>query len=249
MSTIHYTLSDNLAILGVYCDSCNKCCSFRYASTHTNVAFWTKNKDKILCPDCAEDNLDIIYRKVLGKNDIPINRSTFGAKSQTDLRMYYYDCKNKESCKRYFCSKEEEIEELLSGIPKTVKKCNCNSLDCSDKINPEIQLLAKQFADKDFKILCKNPEIISNDCHSLVRNLFTYNYLSEFNGDTINFSHTLSGNEVNHYCGSISNVQIMIRQKSSPRIYGNFKDLKQRLVNIIDRLEFTVSFRYADKKN
>ena len=248
MSTIKYTLTNSIAVLGVYCNLCNECCSFLFRPPHTNIAFWTKNKDKILCPNCAEDNPDIIYRKVLYRKDIPINRSTFRAESKSDKRMYSDDLKNKEfyACS-FFCSKEEEIEELTSGIPRTVK-CDCGKLDCPEKINPEIQLLAKQFADKDFKITCKDPEIISNDCHSLVRNLFTYNYLSEFNDDMINFSHTLSGDEVNHYCGSISNVQIIVGLKSSPWIDGNLKDLKQRLVNIIDRLEFTVSFRYANKK-
>ena len=246
MSTIYYTLQSSSVILGVYCNSCDKCCSFAYTSTHTDVAFWTKNKDKILCPDCAEDNLDIIYRKVLGENDIPINRSIFCTTSSTDQHMFS-DRKNKESYKCFFCSKEEEIEELSSGKPRTVK-CYCNSVGCPEKINPEIQLLAKQFAHKDFKILYENPEIVSNDCHLLVRNLFTYNYLSEFNDDIVNFSHKFSENGVNHYCGSISYAQIMIGQKLSPWINGNLKDLKQRLVNVIDRLEFSVFFRYTDEK-
>jgi hypothetical protein len=218
-----------------------------------DIAFWTKNKEQILCPECAKVYPDIIYRKVMPKKDIPDYRSTF------KLELYYNSSffdnhKNKEPFKYCFCSEEEEIKELSSGIPRT-EKCKCPQLHCPDKIDPEKQLLATTFSNNKFEILCDDTEfinkIINHDCYSLVQKLFAYNYLKEFNGDIVNISHKNNNNIESEYCGSITDVHIMIDQKDSIWREGNLKELKQRLVDIIDRLNFTVSFRYFnfdDKK-
>lgn len=63
MSTIHYNLQSTSAVLGVYCNLCNKFCNFCHPWSHYDVAFWTLNKDQILCSDYWE-NLRNIIRQI-----------------------------------------------------------------------------------------------------------------------------------------------------------------------------------------
>jgi hypothetical protein len=131
MSTIYYNLRSSSAVLGVYCNQCNKCCSFFWSWPHDEVVFWTKNKEEILCPECAEKNSEKVYRKVLDRNDIPIHRSKFRTESFYDRQMFGNNTKNKKSYRYIFCTKEEEEDELSGRTPVPVISCKCGK--CQEK--------------------------------------------------------------------------------------------------------------------
>lgn len=138
--TIYYTLQSTIAVMAVYCNKCHKCCRYLDTNIDDNIAFWTKNKREIFCPDCSKDYPKQIYRKVYRQNDIPVDRSspdfTFSNNSKSDLytnyqKMYHNDANNKIAFWEYFCTREQEQDELNSGIPKKIL-CNCRLTYCSD---------------------------------------------------------------------------------------------------------------------
>jgi hypothetical protein len=112
MSNIYYSLESSDPVLAVYCNKCNKCCSFCNSYRHDSVAFWTKEKKAILCPACAKLNPDQVYRKVSNKNDIPLNRSYFKTTSNIDREMFSDNNKNKKDHSYYFCTEKQEQNEL-----------------------------------------------------------------------------------------------------------------------------------------
>lgn len=126
INNIYYTLQSSAAVLGVYCNMCNALCNYCYSWPHQNIAFWTHKKASIMCPECASKNKDKIYRKVHRFNDIPINRSYVRINgSLFDMHLFINNEKNKENHNYNFCTEEEELEELNSGIIKKDPICRC----------------------------------------------------------------------------------------------------------------------------
>jgi hypothetical protein len=123
--TVYYTLQSSTSILGVYCNNCMKCCSFAYSWPHENVAFWTHSKNQILCPMCAEKYPEKIYRKVIDRHDIPIDRSYFKTDSNFDRQLFHNDSDNKKTHSSRFCTKEEEELELTGTFPVKESICKC----------------------------------------------------------------------------------------------------------------------------
>ena len=125
MSTIYYTLESSYAVLAVYCNDCRRCCSFAYSWPHHDIAFWTINKEKILCPACAKNDPTKVYRKVMRERDIPLHRSKFRTESSSDQRMFGSDEENKKSFSYRFCSEREEEDELSGRVPMKKIDCDC----------------------------------------------------------------------------------------------------------------------------
>lgn len=243
MSYICYTLQSSTAVLGVFCNKCDQCCSFAYSSSHSDVAFWTKNKESILCSDCAKDEPNKIYRKVLSTKDIPLDRSYFKSKSRDDNYMFSDNSKNKKNYHYRFCTKEDEEKEFKSGIPKK-EKCDCQSKKCPDLINYDLLKQAKDFAKNEFKIICKDINVESN-WRDLVANLFHYNYTNEFESDIVQIK--IRNDE--HDCfrendSIITKVQIMIGKKFSPWQEETLKGLQERMMKVSEKLSFEVTTRY-----
>lgn len=129
-SCIYYTLISSTNVPAVFCNECNKICSFSYKWEHDNVAYWTHNKEKILCPTCAKNFPKIIYRKVFSRKDIPEHRS-FYRSNYDDDGIIRYDSQNKKIYKYYFCTKEEEDKEIRNKIVPIIK-CKCGNKSCQD---------------------------------------------------------------------------------------------------------------------
>ena len=215
MSTIYYILHSYTDILAVVCNDCKCQCSFAYTGYHAEVAFWTKSKNKILCPDCALDNPTEIYRPVLSKYDLPRNRS-----ERLYCGMVYLD--------DIFCSEQEEIEELLSGIPKKeLCKCNLTNIDCPNNPNLHLILEANTYSNTKFTI-----QSDGIDCSGLISKLFSYNDIDEFTNDQISI------NGVTHI---ITKAQIMVGMKGYPWSERSLKELQMRMVKEIHNS--TLSFR------
>lgn len=81
MSTqyIYYTQISSACVLGVYCNECNKLCDWGYSWPHFIIAYWTHDKDQILCPGCAKnpDNVSNVMRPVLKMKDLPRDRCVY----------------------------------------------------------------------------------------------------------------------------------------------------------------------------
>lgn len=106
MSTIYYTLQSSTAVLGVYCNSCDKLRSFAYTDDDSIVAYWTQNKEEILCPTCANNHKDKIFRKVKHSKDLPIKRSKYKFLDSWNHQMFKDDSKNKKTYPGYFCDED-----------------------------------------------------------------------------------------------------------------------------------------------
>ena len=221
MSQIYYTLRSATAVLIVYCNECKCECSFAYTGYHDKVAFWTKSKNKILCPDCALDNPTEIYRPVLSKHDLPHNRS----ESRYWITSYRDDI---------FCSEQEEIEELTSGIPKKVLcKCNSNDINCPNNPNLHLILEANTYSNTKFTI-CSD----TIDCSGLISKLFSYNNINEFKNDQI---------VINGVTYIITEAQIMVEMKGYPWNERSLKELQMRMVKEIHNS--TLSFEIRSQTN
>lgn len=130
MSFIHYRLRrlhHTKLVLEVFCSTCDNICSFLNYKQHDSVAFWTRNKEKILCPNCTMACENIIYRRVFGRKDIPIHRSILRP-SDDDVSLKD-DSDNKMIHPKLFCSKKKEDSELKQEYPRPTK-CDCGARDC-----------------------------------------------------------------------------------------------------------------------
>ena len=122
MSTIRYTLQSSSAILGVYCNTCDAFCNFAYSLHCKNIAYWEQDKKKILCPSCAEQNPDRVWRKVYSKYDLPIDRSSFYS---TWDRYLFSDANNKKTHWYFFeCEKDPVLEGNKCMYDKCKKEMN-----------------------------------------------------------------------------------------------------------------------------
>ncbi len=126
MSTIHYTFISSAAILGVFCNDCGKNCHWGYSWPCSERAFWTKNKDRILCPACAKLHPMEVYRRVFEYHDIPSYRSVFRTNCRDDQYMFHDDAANKSTKACHFCSREDEEDELSGRVPIKEPKCDCS---------------------------------------------------------------------------------------------------------------------------
>ena len=127
MSAIYYTLKrehHTKLVLEVFCSTCDKICSFLNYKPHDNVAFWTHNKEKILCPSCAMACDDLIYRRVFGRKDIPVHRSMLKLMDDS----LNNDTDNKMIHRHLFCTAKEENLELEEEHRSA--KCECGAIDC-----------------------------------------------------------------------------------------------------------------------
>lgn len=233
MSHIYYTLQSSTAVLGVYCNNCNTVCSFAYSSYHPKVAFFTKNKDKILCPDCALDFPDQVYRPVLSTGDIPIYRSSFKSNSYDDYQMFCNYSKN--SHQYYFCTEIEEQTELKSGIYKK-EQCSCRPDDLNCPNNPDLHLVqyAKKYSNNEFDVIP-----YSQFHNTLIQKLFSYNYIDEFHDDEL----VIDGQKY-----LIVKSQIMVGMRSSPWKEISLKTLQVRLVKkmINENVSFKIKYKNVD---
>jgi len=124
MEMIYYELQSSTAVLAVYCNFCGKRCSFCYSWPHYDIAFWTHKKESIMCPKCARNNKEKIYRKVHSERDIPLHRSRFRSTCSENIQMFSNHTENIKSYPYKFCSEEEEEKELNS-TKKIDPKCDC----------------------------------------------------------------------------------------------------------------------------
>lgn len=231
--TIYYTLQSSCAVLGVYCNKCDQKCSFGYSHRHNIIALWTLNKESILCPDCAKDWPDLIYRQVFYDRDIPIDRSTFKSESMTDRYMFSNDSENKKSYGYRFCTIEDEIAELQSKIPRQ-DECDCkpNDLNCPYSPYQKLVLMAPEYASIKFPIDSKSyPEKtpIDIDWYNLISKLFLYTHINEFDNEQI---------IVNDIPFIITKSQIMIGMNASPWRNDTLNNLKVRMMLEIEKLSF-----------
>ena len=126
---IFYTLQSSSAVLGVYCNFCARMCNFAYTATHENIAFWTHNKNNVICPQCVEKHPSLVYRKLQFRRDIPLDRSHFHADSKRDYKLFGNHEKNKEDFSHMFCASKQEDDELSGRVPFKQKPCNCDSCE------------------------------------------------------------------------------------------------------------------------
>ena len=228
MSTIYYCFSSSSAVLGVYCNDCDECCSFAYSWQHTNVAFWTTNKEKILCPECAFGRNDI-YRKVYNQNDIPLHRSYFKSNSRSDRNLFNNDTLNKKTYHYRFISSEKEKLEL--DAPLRIIKCDCKQEDCVDHIDYNKLERAKLYIDNLPICFFFVNEDLNYDRNQLFRKLFMYNYVNELKNDTIEITY-----QNTQYSMVISEVLIMVGMKYSPWKELKLKSLQTRFIDAIEYL-------------
>ena len=222
--------------LSVFCNICKKFCTFQYTCAHEIIAYWTKNKAKILCGDCAFDFSNIIYRKVLSKNDLPINRSRFISNNNKNNEVFGNDKRNKLTYSYYFCSiKDENIEFISGNIP--IIKCKCGLMSCPDLIkNYNSKLINESLNKKKYEIQCGDANVKA-DWPYILTNLFRYNYIKEAEDDFINLK---LYNQI--YEGVITDASIMFGKEKS--LHGvSFKLLKQTIIDY-NNLKFQAKIQY-----
>ena len=130
---ICYTMISSTAVLGIYCNFCDKMCDFGYSWPHQNIAFWTHYKNNVICPQCAKKYPWLVYRKLQSEKDIPLDRSYFKSNSRWDISLFSNNQKNKKTYSYKFCTPEQEQDEFSGRVPFVQKSCGCSS--CEPRLN------------------------------------------------------------------------------------------------------------------
>ena len=128
-TTVHFSLESGSGVLAVWCSECHESKSFAYSWEHEAIAYWTKGKERILCPACAEKQPELIYRRVFSRGDLPAHRSQWKWNNASDAFMWGKNPTNLIKERSYlFCSKEDEEAELVGKIEK-YQTCKCGKCE------------------------------------------------------------------------------------------------------------------------
>lgn len=233
--SIYYTIRDHNLI--VFCNRCDDPLFFTQY-IHSDVASWTHGKKQILCPGCATELPQLVYRKVYPIKDISEVRSRF-IKENSDEELFWchMNIKNRED---YLCSEHDESLELTNGVPK-ILYCGCGP-QCPDSMKEELKIRKMVLSLAPYELEFLTPCYETDEFHTLIRNLLTYNYMTDFITDTL----SLSRGNMGQYHGTIVNAELILRTNladSGPFGY-ELKDFQSKIFSSLNQLKFEVTINY-----
>lgn len=153
--------------------------------------------------------------------------------------MFGNDAVNKKDYSYNFCTKEEEYDELLSGVPRKIQ-CKCGSESCPDMMDHDLLPRVKEFSKNKFNIVCDNQQF-DCDWQMLVKNLFLYDRINDFNDDVVRMKYKLSEKDAwTETDFIITDAEITISREYSQWVSGSLIGLKQRMMKVADTLSFKI---------